>query len=412
MIYHYVPFGLLIRGLLLLLVCAVLLPGCSRAPEPEWVAGWQSTEPLIVPRASAGTVVVNGYLYAIGGLRGGGVERGFVKSVEFAKIQPDGSVKDWRLTNSLLVPRGFLKAVTAGDHIYVLGGETFRNGLVLLNTVERARVLPTGSLGPWEAVSPMTTPRRSPSGVVAKNYLYAIGGYNGLFLKSVERATIQPDGSLSAWTTLPAFLNDDRYIHGAGHVGDQIYIVGGHIEDRGGGKNSAEWTRIQADGSLSPWQLTETTKIPRFLASTIAAGPFVFTLGGHHDGYLASVERASVQPDGSLSAWVETTPLSHAKEGAAVSVAEPLAEQPSTDQQAAAASNGGKRRLYLIGGSANGHYLQDVEWTVVNEQGELGYWTTRSSSGGSSSEPAAGPPLTRPTLEEAHSPLGSTESSP
>ncbi|MEW6324540.1 MAG: hypothetical protein AB1515_04060 [Nitrospirota bacterium] len=411
MIYTYVPRSPLTRSLLALSVGALLL-GCSPSSEPRWTGAWQATEPLIVPRTSAGAVVANGYLYAIGGIRGGGVERGFVKSVEFAKIQPDGSVKDWRLTNSLTMPRGFLKAVAANGHLYAMGGETYRDGLVLLNTVERARLLPNGSLGPWEPVAPMTTPRRSPTGIVSHGHIYAIGGYNGLFLRSVERAAIQPDGSLGAWTVLPASLNTDRYIHGAGHVGDQIYIVGGHIEDVGGGKNSAEWSRVQSDGSLTPWQLTETTKTPRFLASTIAAGPFVFTLGGYHDGYLASVERAAVQPDGSLGAWVETTPLSRPKEGAAVAVAElALAVQPSNDTLSPAARNGQSRRIYLIGGSANGQYLQDVEWAVVNERGELGAWTTRSSSFGFFSEPAAPPPQ-RPSLEEAHSPQPGAGSSP
>lgn len=400
----------LIRFLPLLLACALLPPGCSRSTEPQWVAAWQPTEPLIVPRTSAGAVVANGHLYAIGGIRGGGLERGFVKSVEFAKIQPDGSVKDWRLTSSLTMPRGFLKAVEANGYVYALGGETYRDGLVLLNTVERARLLPTGSLGPWEPVASMTTPRRSPSGIASHGYLYAIGGYNGLFLKSVERAALHPDGSLGAWETLPALLNTDRYIHGAGHVGDQIYIVGGHIQDVGGGKNSAEWTRVQPDGSLAPWQLTETTKIPRFLASTIAAGSFIFTLGGFQDGYLASVERAAVQPDGSLSPWVDATPLSRAREGAAVAVAPAM--EPRADTQWDAAGNGANPRLYLIGGSANGHYLQDVEWAVVNKQGELGYWTTRSSASGFFSEPPPPPPLQRPTPEEAHSPLSGAGSSP
>src|SRR3990172_3361173 len=152
---------------LLCVVIAALLSGCSRSSEPRWVAGWQSTEPLIVPRTGAGAVVANGVLYAVGGIRGGGLEQGFVKSVEFARIQPDGSVKDWRLTSSLTMPRGFLKAVAADGWLYALGGETYRNGLVLLNTVERARILPTGSLGPWEAVASMTTPRRSPAAVIS-----------------------------------------------------------------------------------------------------------------------------------------------------------------------------------------------------------------------------------------------------
>jgi len=332
-----------------------------------------------------------------------------VKSVEFAKIQPDGSVKDWRLTSSLTVPRGFLKAVADGGYLYALGGETYRDGLLLLNTVERARILPTGSLAPWEPLAAMTTPRRSPAAVIGHGYLFAIGGYNGLFLKSVERARLQPDGMLGAWELLPGPLNTDRYIHGVGHIGDNIYIVGGHIADVGGGKNSAEWTTIQADGGLAPWRLTETTRTPRFLASTIAAGPFLFTLGGYDDRYLSSVERTTPKADGALNPWTDATPLSRPKEGAAVALAEPTAD--GAPAASPGARNGQSRRLYLVGGSAQGRYLQEVEWTVVNDRGDLGFWTTRSFFGGPSLPPAPPPPQ-RQTLEEAHSPRDAAGSSP
>jgi hypothetical protein len=309
------------------------------------------------------------------------------------------------LTSSLTVPRGFLKAVTLNDFIYAVGGETYRDGLVLLNTVERAKILPNGSLGPWEVMSPMTTPRRSPSAVIAHNYLYAIGGYNGLFLKSVERAGIRPDGSLSAWELLPTNLTTDRYIHGAGHIGEYIYIVGGHIQDVGGGKNSTEWTKIQPDGTLSPWQVTETIRTPRFLASTIAAGRFVFTVGGFQDGYLSSVERATALPDGALSPWTDTTPLPQPREGAAAAVAEPVTAE------AGRPANTANRRIYLLGGSRGSEYLQEVVWAGVNEQGDVGYWASPTSSGGLSLEPQAPPPA-RPTPEAAHSPMGAAAPPP
>jgi hypothetical protein len=389
-------------------ILIALFSSCSRSSQPTWVDGWRSSEPLIVPRTGAGAVIANGHLYAIGGIRGGGLEQGFVKSVEFAAIQPDGSVKNWRLTSPLIAPRGFLKAVTSHGFIYVIGGETYRNGLVLLNSVERAKILQTGSLSPWEEMNAMTTPRRSPSAVIARDYLYAIGGYNGLFLKSVERAAIQPDGSLGVWESLQTSLTTDRYIHGAGHVGDYIYVVGGHIQDAGGGKSSVEWAKVLADGTLSPWHLTETTKTPRFLASTIAAGPFVFTLGGFQDGYLSSVERATSLPSGALSAWTEAAPLPRPREGAAAAVDEP---HPSAAGQS---FNKASRRLYLLGGSREGKYLQDVEWAVVNDRGELGYWITPTSSGGPSLEqgsPAA-PLLVRPTPEAAHSPMGAAAPPP
>lgn len=369
------------RGALrLCALLAVMVTACTQTGPPTWRPGWLSAESMIVPRTGGSAVAANGYLYAIGGIQGGGIERGFVKSVEFARIQPDGSVAGWRFTSPLNVPRGFLKAVTANGIIYVLGGETFKDGLLLLNTVERAKILDDGNLGPWEYVASMNTPRRSPSVVVSHGAIYAMGGYNGLFLKSVERAALKPDGSLESWQWLPVELTTDRYIHGGALVGDQIYIVGGHVQDVGGGKSSTEWSRILPDGRLEPWKTTETIKTPRFLASTTAVGDYLFTLGGYQNHYLDSVERSQVRADGSLNPWQETTPLPQPKEGAALAV-----DYPGSFPVPGMTVNGASRRLYVLGGSANGDYSRDVAWAVVNEAGEVGYWATSPSPSGAPS---------------------------
>ena len=54
----------------------------------QWINGWRDASALQGPRAGAATVIVNGYIYVIGGVNG----IDFVRLTEYAKINDDGSL--------------------------------------------------------------------------------------------------------------------------------------------------------------------------------------------------------------------------------------------------------------------------------------------------------------------------------
>ena len=249
----------------------------------------------------------------------------------------------------------FLASVEFNNVVYALGGEFFPKGqMKLLNSVERAKILPDGNLGPWIDSQPMQTPRRSPTTVVVDNYLYAIGGYNGTFLQTVERARIQADGDLGPWEYVPQRLTTPRYIHGGTARGNRIYIFGGHIQQGGGGSSAAEWTTVSTDGTLAPWKATSPLNQSRFLAGTTVTDRYIFIVGGYDRGYMNSIELAKFESNGTLSVWTQTTPLSSPREGCAVAVL--------------------RDYLYVMGGSNKGQYLRQVEHAKILEDGSLGYW--------------------------------------
>ncbi|MCI0529090.1 MAG: hypothetical protein L0Y56_16765 [Nitrospira sp.] len=328
---------------------------CERTSPKKWVQGWQGTSPLLEARSGAGAVQFGRRLYIAGGAS---IEKGFLNSAESVTIRPDGQLESWHLVSPLTTRRGFLALVAANGYLYAIGGANGENGIHLLNTVEHAKINEEGGLGPWTPVSPMTTPRRGPAALVSQGYLYAIGGYNGIFLRNLERAPLLPNGDLGNWEVVNSLLTTDRYIHGAALSGNHLYVVGGHIQGMGGGKESTEWTRIGKDGQFEPWRPASPLLFARFLAAVAASDQYLFILGGYNGQYMASVERAAIQTDGSLGPWSATTPLSHPKEGcAAVSV---------------------DGRIYLMGGSNSGVYLRDVEMAWINQAGELGYWANSS----------------------------------
>lgn len=332
-----------------------LLANCSPAPRPTtWVSGWREAVPMATPRTGAKAVAVHDRIYVMGGGEGIPGQNTIHRSVEYSRIRTDGTLEAWKPATPMNTPRIFLAAACAGEVVYALGGEYFPEGRMrLLNSVEYARVGADGRLGPWHGTSPMLTPRRSPTAAVVGDYLYALGGYNGIFLRTVERAKILKEGGLGPWEWVPQSLTTSRYIHGGAAVGNRIYVVGGHLLESGGGSRGAEWTTVKSDGRIDPWKPTSALLQPRFLAGSGGTGAYIFIVGGYDGDYMKTVEEARILPDGSLGPWTRTTPLPTPREGAAVAVQ--------------------GEKLYVIGGSNHGNYLRTAEWAEVGRDGQLGY---------------------------------------
>ena len=311
-------------GVALVAVLAFLLfsSKARHVVAPARMSDWTLTSSFQHPRRALAAVAVNDYLYVLGGINDNDE---YVKEVEYARITPDGTLGAWHTTAALVEGRFYLAAVGANGYLYALGGATGPRGddNQPIASVERARINVDGSLGPWQLHNYLTTPRRGLKTVKYNNQVYAIGGYNGVFLKSVERATIQPDGSLGEWQLEKEASTIDRYIHSAAIFNNHIYLLGGHV--RSAQKISygdVEMTSVQADGTLLPWRIeTSTLQIPRFIAAAFAMNNQVYMLGGHDGQYrLDSVERAPIDTQGHVGDWSFATKLNVARSAAAVAV--------------------------------------------------------------------------------------------
>ncbi len=202
----------------------------------------------------------------------------------------------------------------------------------------------------------MTTPRRGLRAVSHEDHLYAIGGYNGAFLKSVERAQVDNTGAITKWEAENESSVVDRYIHSAAILDDHIYLLAGHVQNSEKmSYGDVESTRILASGALSPWQIEPSTlKQPRFIASSAALNGFLYLIGGHNgEQRLSSVEYAPVLQSGSVGSWRYTANLNTPRSATTV------------------VTNG--RALYAIGGSGPNGLLNTVEVTQQRGDGRLGF---------------------------------------
>lgn len=315
---------------------------------------WQQPSPFNIPRRALAAVATNNHLYVIGGVDQQG---NYVRQVEFTKISPDGELGQWKFTSALQQGRFYLSAATADGYLYALGGGSGELGdnNFPVDTVERAKILPDGSLGPWVASHSLVTPRRGLKTIASESHIYAIGGYNGIFLKSTEYAPILPDGNIGAWRIDPEESTLDRYIHSAANSGQYLYVLGGHVQNAGTmSYGDVEMAIMSENGSLSPWVVQRSRLLtPRFIASAFSKNNYIYIVAGHNGAQrLRSVEFAPVLPNGNLGQWQYTAPLNIARSAAAVVI------------------NG--ENIYILGGISDQQVLNSVEYAVQMPNGHLG----------------------------------------
>jgi len=293
-------------------------------------------------------------LYALGGVD---AEGRYVNTVESTHVLPNGRLEPWQFTTPLPAGRIYHAAVALQGDLYIFGGDQGELGdnNTPVATVEKADILATGQLGEWRSAPALTMPRRGLQVVAHHDTLYAIGGYNGTFLKSIERAQVSNQGTLSAWSLEPLHAVVDRYIHSATRLGDALYLLGGHVQgSQRMSYGDVEMAQIGARGLVLAWNVEKTSlRAPRFMASAFALGQHLYMLGGHSDGdRLASVEFAPVERSGHVGLWRLTTTLPFGRSATAVAVR---------------GSN-----VYVIGGVSDTGILTSVVRAQSDSHGHLG----------------------------------------
>lgn len=291
-----------------------------------WVERWRIERPMTAKRAGLASVAVGSRIYAIGGGEYSRAGLKIFDTVEYADVAEDGSVGEWKSSAPLTTPRIYPAAVVYNGYIYLMGGESLDVTFTgaenqrpprLLKSVERAKINPDGTIGEWVLEKEeMHFPRRGGEVFAHNGWLYAAGGFGGDFLNDVEKAVINPDGSIGKWAE-ESYINKERYISGYFQKGDRFFVLGGHVNSPQRAMNSVETAKENPDGSLSEWKDTSPLYTRRFLNTALVKGSAVYTFAGHNTINLAGTEKAVFNEDGSLSKWSPETPLNVPRRAAA-----------------------------------------------------------------------------------------------
>lgn len=137
---------------------------------------WNTTTPLSGgARDLTGAFAANGYLYTIGGYNGSSV----FSIAESIPINGDGTLgSSWNATTSLPQPISDASTVAVDGYVYIIGGQ---NSTSTLSTVYSARIIPNGTVGPWQSSPSLSSPREDMDVLNApeyNGYIYLVGGYN------------------------------------------------------------------------------------------------------------------------------------------------------------------------------------------------------------------------------------------
>ncbi|MFQ5901516.1 MAG: tetratricopeptide repeat protein [Thermodesulfobacteriota bacterium] len=360
--------------LFLFLVSLVVTSGCSRdktsekagkeAGEKVWIERWAEQRAMNMKRAGVAAVSVGNRIYAIGGANFNRNRLTPYDSVEYTEVLDDGTLSEWRFTSTMTTTRIYPAAVVYGDYIYVLGGESEDSLAALLDTVERAKINPDGTLGKWILEKErMHSTRRGGGIVVYKDWIYAIGGFNGMFLDDIERAKINPDGSVGKWIREKNKADEVRYISGYVGNGDRIYLIGGHLNAAIRATDSIEVAKINPDSSVGKWKQTTPMYTKKFLHSSLVVDNTIYSIAGQNTVTLTGTERAEILEDGTLSQSVPDTPL-------------------NTPRRAAASVRVGDT-VYMLGGmlGAMGEAVsvESVESATIVPGKKLGHWVASDS---------------------------------
>jgi len=158
-------------------------------------------------------------------------------------------------------------------------------------------------------------------------------------------------------------LQFKRYQHSIAVWNDHIYVFGGAENDSWAFLDSIERATINPDGSLGVWEiLSLTLPAHQYQHESIAIGGYVYLMGGTNTSTgqnLVEVFYAEIQADGSLGSWQTTSPMNEPRNRFGVTSA-----------------NG---YLYAMGGQNGSNYLNSVEYAQILADGSLGPWQTTSS---------------------------------
>jgi hypothetical protein len=273
----------------------------------------------------------------------------------------------WNAGDSLSGPRDHHAAfITQGGgraFLHVAGGNTYRS---TLDDVWRAPIGGDGTIGAWEPLAPLPSSRAGHS-VIATDRVVIITGGQGPDRKNITETLVTPvasDGSLGPWTVGPS-LPGPRFHHSMATHGRFVYVTGGL--ETATSVASVFRAELRPDGTLSEWTALGDMPTPRSHHASVVHDGALYLIAGLNGNPAAPHEplrdvlRAPIHADGSLGAWATVSTLPHAY------------------GTHSAFAHGGF--VYLVGGvEDNARFSDAILRAPIESNGALGDWSRVGSS--------------------------------
>lgn len=368
---------------------------------------WYADTALSNARSQFAAVAYNNRMYLLGGLTTSSTVLGS-NTVQYADIRPNGTLTTWTSTgmSALSTARYGLTAHTYNNTIYVLGGNATFTGSPV-TTVEYAKLNSDGTMNAWVATSSFAVGRMSGGGsfsTIFGGYMYINGGcgtvngsgyctdiLNTPGTDVVQLASINADGSLGSWGKI-LNLDEDRFGHtmiswqgglyqlggcrvlntSTGECTDTVLDVDYGVINPGG---EASTVATSSDTGVAPCSgsTPNTCDLPsasvgNMLNASVVYNGYLYIMGGCTNdactSYSSGVTYQAITSEGVLerpSTCAGTYTDSYCISSITL---------PNALGAPGVAVFGG--RIYLVGGFPT---ITNISHTTVNSDGSIGAWT-------------------------------------
>lgn len=161
-------------------------------------------------------VAYNGYVYAIGGVGKGDIAS---SNVYYAKFGNTGTVGAWHATSSLPGARYYQSSVVYNGFVYVMGGLKADGSPT--DSVLAAPINANGTLGAWQQTASLPRAADEGAAATAGGYVYFTGGVaGGSPSNAVDHASLQTIPRVSQYSKLIDFGTDATQLTSIGYTGD------------------------------------------------------------------------------------------------------------------------------------------------------------------------------------------------
>ncbi|MGH7157706.1 MAG: beta strand repeat-containing protein [Candidatus Saccharimonadales bacterium] len=261
---------------------------------------WNTGTSLPLARSSGATVIVNGYIYHIGGCDAGS---GATTTVYFARLNSDGSVGSWAATTVLPQSLCGNSATVYNGYIYVHGGGSTA---AISRDVFYAKPNSDGTISAWITQDdPTNLLDHNNAGMATHNgYLYIAGGNQNdtTSLRHVFYGRINPDGSV------PTFTQQTDWLPAGDHSPGETAIANGYLYVLGSANyDKFFYGRINADASVTA-QTQATSTLPtakKYSAITVMNG-YMYVIAGN-TGASNTIQYGALASNGDIGAFTTDT---------------------------------------------------------------------------------------------------------
>ncbi len=227
------------------------------------IADWYTGTPLNTPRWGAAAVVLNGYIYVMGGATNNGV---LLNTVE--RYDPVTDTWDDTVVPPFSEARVNAAAIVFNGEIYLMGGRNIQN-----EETDHVEVY-NPQTGLWIAINEMQRQREGHIAVILNSKICVMGGIReGNYEEDIEWF----DDSTGQWENSPSELTNPVAAPFASVWNDTLYMFGGFFNGPLGTGRKA----IVEQGWYFTWFPAPTLQTPRGGGASAVVEDSMFMIGGN-----------------------------------------------------------------------------------------------------------------------------------